>query len=90
MIEKRKIQVLSTGSANITLPRDWLERHRLEKSDVVDMHYTANSVLMLNPENRELTELEGLLVDLLMNLPSYEMSQRIVEKLKTIVNQFEA
>lgn len=71
----------------ITLPAPWRDAdgHDIKKGDTLDAHYEPDSVMILNPQTRELSCLEGKLIGLLTNLPRLVDTRELVESLREIV-----
>ena len=73
----------------ITLPWTWRQGHEITKGDDIEAYYTTNSALVLNPQKRELSSIELDLINLLLNYPSWQISEDTVKALKDIVNKLE-
>ena len=87
MKEERSLQ---GTQGYITSPSIWRKHHGVDKRNKITCYYTPNSVLVVNPDTKELSELEEALIELLISLPQHDVAVETVDKLKTIVKQFEA
>lgn len=74
----------------ITLPAEWRQALGLEKATDVEMNYQLNSVLVVNPEGRRLSKLEEMIIELLINVPSWKDTNTIAEKLQEVLDKLEA
>jgi len=86
MIRERKVQ---GAQWYITLPKEWRNGHDIKKGDIVEAHFEDESLLVINPQNREMTLLEMTLVDVLISLPKLEDTKKLIETLKSIVEQLD-
>lgn len=84
MKRKRKVQ---GAQWYITLPSEWRDSggHDIKKGDTMLAHFEPDSVMVINPQVRELSDLEGKLVHVLINLPRLIDTRELVENLREIV-----
>lgn len=52
-------------------------------------HFEPDSVMILNPEVRQLSDLEGKLINVLTNLPRFIDTRELIDNLREIVDQLE-
>jgi hypothetical protein len=71
----------------ITLPSDWRDSggHDIKKGDTLIAHFEPDSVMILNPQVRQLSDLEGKLINILTNLPRLIDTRELIENLREIV-----
>jgi len=53
-VQYRKIQLSSSQTRLVSLPRDWAERNKIEKDSVIIIRELPNDTLLLTPANRPL------------------------------------
>lgn len=73
----------------ITLPSDWRIGHDIKKGDTMNAIFEPDSVMILNPEGREFSDLEGKLVKLLVNLPGLVDTRELIENLRGIIEDLD-
>lgn len=86
MNSERKVQ---GAQWYITLDKDWRKGHGIEKGDVMDAIFEPDSVMILNPQSRELSTLEGKLINVLINLPRFVDTQELIVSLREIVDDLD-
>lgn len=88
MIRPRKVQ---GAQWYITIPREWRdsEGHDVKRGDTLEAHFEPKSVLVLNPQGREMSVIERSLVDVLIGLPRLKDTKELIENLKDLVEQLE-
>jgi len=86
MIRERKVQ---GAQFYITIPKEWrrLEGHNIVKGDTLDAHFESKSVLILNPQGREIDPIEQSLIDILIALPKLVGTTKLIENLKILVEK---
>ena len=83
MKSERKVQ---GAQWYITLPKDWRRGHGIEKGDTMDAIFEPDSVMILNPQTRELSTLEGKLINVLIRLPGLVDTRELIDSLREIVD----
>ncbi len=83
MKSERKVQ---GAQWYITLPKDWRRGHGVEKGDTMDAIFEPDSVMILNPQNRQLSALEGKLIGILTALPGLVDTRELIDSLREIVD----
>ena len=73
----------------ITLPSEWRNGHGVKKGDTLTATFEPDSVMILNPEGREFSDLEGKLVNLLVNLPGLVDTRELIENLRGIIEDLD-
>lgn len=89
MKRKRKVQ---GAQWYITVPAEWRDDggHNIKKGDTLIAHFEPDSVMVLNPETRELSDLEGKLIKVLLNFPRLVNTRELIEDLREIVAGLDA
>jgi len=49
----------------ITLPKEWRDIHNLTEKDSIESIYKLNGVLIIKPENKQLSEIEEICINIL-------------------------
>ena len=89
MHRERKVQ---GAQWYVTLPKEWRnsDGHNIKKGDTLDAYFNPESVLIFNPQGREMSPIERSLVDVLIGLPKLgKGTKELVENLKTLVEQLD-
>ena len=73
----------------ITLPSEWRNGHGVKKGDTLTATFEPDSVMILNPEGREFSDLEEKLVNILVNLPGLVDTRELIDNLREIVDQLD-
>lgn len=89
MIKDRKVQ---GAQWYITLPAEWRDAggHDIKKGDTLKAHFEPDSVMVLNPDTRELSDLEDKLIKVLLNFPRLVDTRELIEDLREIVAGLDA
>ena len=87
MLKDRKVQ---GKQWYITVPSEWRDGHGVERGDTLTAHFEQDSVMILNPQTRELSDLEGKLIHVLLNLPKLIDTRELIENLREIVAGLDA
>lgn len=88
MHRERKVQ---GAQWYVTLPKEWRnsDGHNIKKGDTLDAYFNPESVLIFNPQGREMSPLERGLVDVLIGLPKLVGTKEMIENLTELVQQLE-
>ena len=86
MKSERKVQ---GAQWYITLPKDWRRGHGIEKGDTMDAIFEPDSVMVLNPQTRELSTLERKLIKVLTDLPGLVDTRELINSLREIVDDLD-
>ena len=88
MHRERKVQ---GAQWYVTLPKEWRnsDGHDIKKGDTLDAYFNPESVLIFNPQGREMSSLERGLVDVLIGLPKLVGTKEMIENLTELVQQLE-
>jgi len=73
----------------ITLPSEWRNGHGVKKGDTLTATFEPDSVMILNPEGREFSDLEEKLVNILVNLPGLVDTRELIDNLREIVDHLD-
>jgi len=82
MKRERKVQ---GAQWYITLPQEWRAGQDVKKGDTMITLFEEHSMMVVYPENREVSELENKLSNVLINLPSLTDTRELVNDLREIV-----
>jgi phosphate uptake regulator len=77
-MELRKLQVTGGSTHVVSLPKKWIDRNKLGRSDTVAIHEEPDGSLLLIPHSEAKSESRTLTVDLPDNPPHEEVIRRLV------------
>src|ERR1051325_9937321 len=77
-MELRKIQVTGGSTHVVSLPKKWIDRNKLGRSDTVAIHEEPDGSLLLIPHSDTRSEARTLTVDLPEAPPTEEVVRRLV------------
>jgi len=88
MHRERKVQGMQWY---VTLPKEWRGKdgHNIEKGDTLDAFFNPDSVLIFNPQKREMSLIERNLAGILTGLPQMADTKELVENLRTLLEQLD-
>lgn len=75
----------------VTIPKEWRnsDGHNIKRGDTLDAYFEPTSVLIFNPEGREMSPIEHGLVDVLTNLPKLIGTKKLIEDLRLLIEQLD-
>ncbi len=77
-MELRKLQVTGGSTHVVSLPKKWIDRNKLGRSDTVAIHEEPDGSLLLIPHSEAKAESRTLTVELPDNPPTEEVVRRLV------------
>ncbi|MEK6985234.1 MAG: phosphate uptake regulator PhoU [Candidatus Thermoplasmatota archaeon] len=77
-MELRKLQVTGGSTHVVSLPKKWIDRNKLGRSDTVAIHEEPDGSLLLIPHSEARAETRTLTVELPDNPPTEEVVRRLV------------
>ncbi len=77
-MELRKLQVTGGSTHVVSLPKKWVDRNHLGRSDAVAIHEEPDGSLLLIPHSEGRPKARSVVVDLPANAPTEEMVRRLV------------
>ena len=79
---KHDSRKITSDKFTVTLPKGWRDSHNLCQGDTVIPYYSEGTPLTLLPESYELSELETVLLELLVLGPSPDSGRKLIERLE--------
>jgi len=81
---------ITSEKFTITIPKSWRDSFNLSPGDILTPYYTDGSPLIFLPSGTEPTQLQEVLMDLLIIGPTPEAGRKLIERLEKAKEYLEA